>query len=46
MLVHAGGGLAVLGLTVVLSVLKPRGLTRYGWRRAEAQRESSVSARR
>ena len=46
MLVHAAGGLVVLGLTLVLSVLKPRGLTRYGWRRAEVQRERSVGARR
>jgi hypothetical protein len=30
---HAGGGLALLTLATVLSVFKPRGLTRYGWNR-------------
>lgn len=30
---HASGGLAVLILATVLSVYKPRGLTRYGWNR-------------
>lgn len=33
---HAGGGLAVLLLATVLSVYKPRGLTRYGWNRLNA----------
>ena len=28
---HAGGGLIVLFATTVLSVYKPRGMTRYGW---------------
>lgn len=32
-ILHAGGGLAVLILATVLSVYKPRGLTRYGWNR-------------
>lgn len=31
-LVHSGGGLLILLTTTVLSVVKPRGLTRYGWR--------------
>jgi len=35
-LLHAGGGLMVLLVTTVLSVYKPRGLTRYGWRVARA----------
>ena len=30
---HAGGGLLVLLVTVALSLYKPRGMTRYGWRR-------------
>lgn len=30
---HAAGGLAVLLLLVALSIYKPRGLTRYGWRK-------------
>ena len=31
--VHAGGGLLVLLVTVALSLYKPSGMTRYGWRR-------------
>ena len=31
--VLAAGGLLVLLIPVVLSVTKPRGLTRYGWRK-------------
>lgn len=31
MVLHAGGGLFALLLAMVLSVYKPRGLTRYGW---------------
>ena len=30
---HAAGGLLVLLLTTILSVYKPRGVTRYGWRK-------------
>ena len=30
---HAAGGLLLLLVAAVLSVYKPRGLTRYGWRR-------------
>ena len=37
-LVHTAGALAVLLGAVVLSVLKPRGLTRYGWRVQQATR--------
>ncbi|HEX8343446.1 MAG TPA: DUF2269 domain-containing protein [Actinoplanes sp.] len=37
---HSVGGLVVLLLTVLLSVFKPQGLTRYGWRKqSERQRE-------
>jgi hypothetical protein len=38
-LAHSIGGLLVLGLVTVLSIYKPRGLTRYGWRRQQAERE-------
>ena len=33
-LIHAGGGLLVLLVITVLNVYKPRGMTRYGWRKA------------
>jgi hypothetical protein len=32
-LLHAGGGLLVLLVITTLNVYKPRGMTRYGWRR-------------
>lgn len=35
MVLHAGGGLFVLFLAMMLSVYKPRGLTRYGWEKAK-----------
>ncbi|MEY9559493.1 hypothetical protein [Sinorhizobium fredii] len=35
--VHAAGGLVVLLVTTTLSVLKPRGLTRYGWWKLQRQ---------
>ncbi len=34
-LVHSVGGLLILLTTAVLSVFKPRGLTRYGWRKQQ-----------
>jgi hypothetical protein len=34
---HATGGLLVLLLLVALSIYKPRGLTRYGWRKQHGQ---------
>lgn len=34
---HAAGGLLVLLVTTTLSVYKPRGMTRYGWRRQHRQ---------
>lgn len=37
-LVHSVGGLVVLLTNLVLSVFKPRGVTRYGWRKQQAQR--------
>lgn len=39
---HAGGGLAVLLVLVMLSVLKPRGLTRHGWQKQTKQAEQRV----
>ena len=35
---HSIGGLLVLVIVTVLSTYKPRGLTRYGWRRQQAER--------
>ena len=35
--IHAAGGLVVLRIPMVLSVDKPRGLTRYGWRKQTEQ---------
>jgi hypothetical protein len=37
-LLHAGGGLVVLLLIMMLSVFKPRGMTRYGWRKQHKHR--------
>lgn len=36
--IHAAGGLLVLLVPVALSLYKPRGLTRYGWRKQHEQR--------
>lgn len=41
-LLHSGGGLLVLLLITILSVYKPRGLTRYGLRK-QYQRRNKVS---
>ena len=38
-LAHSIGGLVVLVLVTVMSIYKPRGLTRYGWRRQQAERK-------
>jgi hypothetical protein len=45
-LAHSVGGLLVLLVVTVLSTYKPRGLTRYGWRRQreQARREADRSA--
>lgn len=40
-LVHSIGGMAVLGAILVLNVYKPRGMTRYGWRRQQASRKGA-----
>jgi uncharacterized membrane protein len=37
-LLHSGGGLLVLLVTTILSVYKPRGMTRYGWRKQHEER--------
>ncbi len=37
---HSVGGLVVLLIALLLSTYKPRGVTRYGWRRQQAQRAS------
>ena len=37
---HAAGGLLVLLVTTTLSVYKPRGMTRYGWRKQHEGRAS------
>jgi hypothetical protein len=36
-LIHSAGGVLVLLLTTVLAVYKPRGMTRYGWRKQHEQ---------
>jgi hypothetical protein len=41
-LVHSVGGLVVLLAVSVLSVYKPRGLTRYGWRRQQGRRRGGI----
>lgn len=40
-LFHAGGGLLVLLVITVLNVYKPRGMTPYGWRKQQEQRDAS-----
>jgi len=37
-LFHSVGGLAILLVPLVLNLYKPRGLTRYGWRKQQEQR--------
>ena len=37
-IVHSVGGLLILLMITVLNVYKPRGLTRYGWRKQQKQR--------
>jgi uncharacterized membrane protein len=44
-LVHSVGGLAVLLVILVLNMYKPRGMTRYGWRKQQAERGSRAAAR-
>jgi len=42
--VHAGAAILVLLVAAMLSVFKPRGLTRYGWRKQIAGRGAAVSS--
>ncbi|MFI2370343.1 hypothetical protein [Streptomyces sp. NPDC018833] len=42
---HSVGGLVVLVVITILSVVKPRGLTRYGWRKQEQQRRDERARR-
>jgi hypothetical protein len=42
-LFHPGVGLVVLLVITVLNVYKPRGLTRYGWRKQQEQRRRTPS---
>ncbi|MGH2688934.1 MAG: hypothetical protein ACRDKW_09025, partial [Actinomycetota bacterium] len=37
--VHSVGGTVVLLVILVLNVYKPRGMTRYGWRKQHEQRK-------
>jgi hypothetical protein len=41
-LLHPGLGLVVLVVITTLNVYKPRGLTRYGWRKQQEQRKAPV----
>ena len=41
---HSIGGLVVLLATTALSVYKPKGMTRYGWRKQHERRSPCVSA--
>jgi hypothetical protein len=43
-LFHPGVGLVVLLAITVLNVYKPRGLTRYGWRKQQEQRRRTPAA--
>jgi uncharacterized membrane protein len=40
-LVHSVGGTIVLLVILVLNVYKPRGMTRYGWRKQQEERKAS-----
>lgn len=46
LMIHSAAGLLVLLVPVVLSVYKPRGLTSYGRRKQQEQRESSEEPQR
>lgn len=43
LVIHAGGGLLVLLLPVALSLYKPQGVTRYGWRKQHERRSAGPS---
>jgi hypothetical protein len=40
-LVHSVGGTVVLLVILMLNVYKPRGMTRYGWRKQQEERKVS-----
>jgi hypothetical protein len=40
-LVHSVGGLLVLLVIMTLSIYKPRGMTRYGWRKQQQERQAA-----
>jgi hypothetical protein len=40
--IHAGGALVLLLIAAELSVYKPRGMTRYGWRRRQRDRDQRL----
>lgn len=44
-LLHSVGGLVVLFTVLVLSVFKPKGLTRFGWRKQQAERRKQREQR-
>ena len=44
-LAHSVGGAVVLLVTTVLSVFKPQGLTRYGWRKQQRERRGQPEHR-
>ena len=43
-LLHSVGGLIVLLVPLALNIYKPRGLTRYGWRRTQERSENASRA--
>jgi hypothetical protein len=45
LVVHAAGGLVLLLVPAVLSIYKPPGITRYGWRKQHEQRDVEASQR-
>lgn len=40
-LFHSAGGLLVLVVPLILNIVKPRGLTRHGWRKQQEQRSTA-----
>ena len=42
--IHAGAAMVLLLLAAALSVYKPRGMTRYGWRRRQRERDGNRPA--
>ena len=42
LVIHAAGGLLVLLATTMLSVYKPHGMTRYGWRKHQERQRGSI----